>query len=251
MQDPEPRQTLADLGRDHGTSIIAYHCTRQASLLESLRQAVGDILGVLRQIPLQMTGNPRAVVERAEQDRCNQLAARGDHLARTMVAVKMEEAADILGLEASYLAIEQPGLGTFRAFCPARREAPPLDQAIGLEEPTQSSVGRQRIQIGIGLGSRDEIVVMQLLGPALVRGILVDDDLTCRAADGRLLAGIGAQLAPQHRDGIVTLNGVIEPPFDRGEREADTLTCDGVTPLTFGQRLDLFVQLALRGRRSQ
>jgi hypothetical protein len=87
VQDAEPGEAFADLGRRHRGAVVAHGGTRQAALLERLRQAVGDVLGVLRQIPLQMTGEPRAIVEHAEQDRRPPLAARGEHLLRSMVTV--------------------------------------------------------------------------------------------------------------------------------------------------------------------
>src|ERR1700726_1872804 len=68
-------------------------------------QVVGDDLGGLGQIPLQMTGEPRSVVENAEQDRRHPLAARGEHLLRSMMTVPMPQAANVLGLVAADLAI--------------------------------------------------------------------------------------------------------------------------------------------------
>jgi hypothetical protein len=67
---------------------------------------MGDDLCRLGQIPLQMTGEPRAIIQHAEQDRCLPLAARGEHLPGSMVTVPMPQAVDVLGLVASDLAVE-------------------------------------------------------------------------------------------------------------------------------------------------
>jgi hypothetical protein len=66
VQDTEAAETLGDLGGRHGRAIVAQSRTRQASLLERLRQAMGDDLCRLGQIPLQMTGEPGAIIRHAE-----------------------------------------------------------------------------------------------------------------------------------------------------------------------------------------
>lgn len=79
MQDAEAVQSFPNFGGVHRRSPIAHGSKRQTPLLERLEKAVSDILGVLLQIPLQVTGKPRAVVERAEQHWRCQLGARGEH----------------------------------------------------------------------------------------------------------------------------------------------------------------------------
>jgi hypothetical protein len=56
MKDAETGQSLGDLGGCHGGAVVAQRRARQPTLLEGLAQAVGDDLGGLGQIPLQMTG---------------------------------------------------------------------------------------------------------------------------------------------------------------------------------------------------
>jgi hypothetical protein len=81
VQDTEARQALADLCGGHGGAVVAQGRARQATLLERLGQAVRDRLRRLGEIPLQVTGEARAIVEHAEQDRRDPLAARSDDLA--------------------------------------------------------------------------------------------------------------------------------------------------------------------------
>src|SRR6516225_4193312 len=115
-----------------------------------------------------------------------------------MMTIKMPESAGILSLIAPDLAIEEAGLGALCTLRAARGEAAPLLKTVGLQEPAQRCIGRHGLEIGVGLGERHEIVVVQLHAPALVRGVLGEDRLAYRAAHRRLLPSIGAQLAPQN-----------------------------------------------------
>ena len=63
----ESEQSFRDLIRGHCRAVVAHCGARQPPLHECLRQAMGDIFRALGQVPLQMAGQPRAVVENAEQ----------------------------------------------------------------------------------------------------------------------------------------------------------------------------------------
>ena len=76
---------------------------------------MGDVLCCLGQVPLQMTGQPRAVIEHAEQDRRPPFAARGEHLAGAVMAIPMPEAIHILGLVAASRQSGRPGRDQVRA----------------------------------------------------------------------------------------------------------------------------------------
>ena len=71
MKDAEPGKTFSDLCGRHCGSVIAHGGTRETTLLQCLRQAMGDVLGGLNKIPLQVTSQPRVIVEYAEQHRCH------------------------------------------------------------------------------------------------------------------------------------------------------------------------------------
>src|ERR1700687_1199773 len=104
MKNAEPGETFADLGRRHCAAVVADGSARQAALLHRLRQAVRDVRSTLRQIPLQMAGQPRVIIEHAEEDRRAPFAAWRQHLARTVVAIPMPKSVHILSLEATHLA---------------------------------------------------------------------------------------------------------------------------------------------------
>jgi hypothetical protein len=62
-----------------------------------------------------MTGEPRAIVQNAEQDWGLPLAARGEHLPGAVVTIPVPQAVDVLGLVAADLAVEQPRFGAVGA----------------------------------------------------------------------------------------------------------------------------------------
>jgi len=195
VQDAEPSQTFGDLRRRHRSAVVAQRGARQAALLERLRQPMRDVLGGLRQVPLQVTGQPRAIVENAEQDRRAPLAARGEDLARSIMAIPVPEAVDVLGLVATHLAVIEPRLRTLGAGGPPRRSRPPPVQAVCVEEAAQCRVGRHRPKRGLLRRERDQVVVVKLGAPALVRGILGKQRLAQGVAHRRLAAGVPAALA--------------------------------------------------------
>lgn len=245
MQDSKPGEPLGDLGGRHGRAIVAQAGARQAALLECLRQAVGDDLCGLGQIPLQMTGEPGAIIEHAEEDRRLPLAACGEHLAGAMVTIPMPQAVDVFSLVAADLAIQQPRFGAIGACGLARCDALPLVETVRLHEAAQRVVAGHRPQIGSRLGERCQIVVMELYAPAVVRSVLCEQDLPHCAAHRGLLAGIGAQLAAQHAHRIAALLArAVEPPLDGREAETDRIARSGVTPLACRQGLDLGAQFA-------
>ena len=189
---PRRARPSRDLGGGHGRAVVAQGGARQAALLERLGEAVSDHLGGLGQIPLQMAGEARAVVENAEQDRRRPLAAGGQHLARAVVAVPVPQAVDVLGLVAAHLALDEARLGALGPFGPAWGEAPALVETVGPHEAEQRGIGRHRLEAGLGLGQCDEVVVVELDAPALVGGVLGEDGTAHGIADGGLLPGIGA-----------------------------------------------------------
>src|SRR5271157_5547520 len=199
-----------------------------------------------------MTDKPGAIIQNAEQDRGPPLAARGEHLPRAVVTIPVPQAIDVRGLVAAYLAVEQSRFGALGACGLARCHPTALVETVRLHEAAQGVVAGQRLQIVSRLGERDEIVVMKLNAPVLVRGILRQHDLAHRGAHRGLLAGIGAQLAAQDADRVAALlQGAVEPALDGGEAEARRFARDGVTPLAPGKRFDLGAQLALGRRRRQ
>jgi hypothetical protein len=88
--------------------------------------------------------------------------------------------------------------------------------------------------------------VVQPHAPAFVGGVLGGDRLAHRAAHRRLLAGIGAQLAAQHCEVPLLLQGSVIPALDRREAETGMRIAYGMMPRAFGECRDRGGELALR-----
>ena len=86
-KDAEPMQPLLNLARRHRPAVVGEQGPRQAPLHEGLAEPVYEDLGGLLQIPLQVTAEPGAVVEEAEQDGRLPFARRRQHPALAVVEV--------------------------------------------------------------------------------------------------------------------------------------------------------------------
>ena len=84
-----------------------------------------EVLGGLRKIPLDVAAQSRMVVEDAQRDRPQPLAALSEHLERTVVEIEVPQRPDILGFVAADLA--RLALSSARAS-PGR----PLGRGVGL-----------------------------------------------------------------------------------------------------------------------
>src|SRR5260370_31344773 len=115
-----------------------------------------------------------------------------------------------------------------------------------LEKAAQRGIRRQWPQLGPLVAERDQIVVMELEGPTLVRRVLRQQGLAHRIAHRRLLSGVRAHLATQDADRIVPfLDGSVEPSFAGRGAETDRPTRAVATPLPRGKLLNLPPQPAL------
>ena len=140
-------------------------------------------------------------------------------------------------------------VGPFRL---TRGEAPALVETVGSHEAEQRGIGRHGLETGLRLGQSDEVVVVELDAPALVGGVLGEDGASNRLADGRLPAGVGAQLAAKngHRVGALA-QGAVVPALDGREAEAHGLAGGRMSPGASRQPFDRGLQLAFVGRRGQ
>src|SRR5438128_8849458 len=114
--------------------------------------------------------------------------------------VEMPEAVDVLGLEAADFALLEPCRGAPSAWRIGK--AALLQESVGLHEAPQRGIGRQWPARRIRAHHRSEVVVMELIAPAPMRGVLLQQHLAERLADRGLPAGIRAPLAAQHADRI-------------------------------------------------
>ena len=113
MDDPQAEQPFGDFVGHHGRAVVGQEGTGQPALLDRLGEAVHEVLGGLGGVPLDVAAEPRVVVEDAQGDRAEPLAAGGEHLERTVVEIEMPERADVGGFVAADLTGLAPDLGTF------------------------------------------------------------------------------------------------------------------------------------------
>ena len=104
MDDAQGVHTGGKLFGQHGRTVVGHERTRQAPTLQGLAQSVHQALGGLVGVPLDMAGEPGAVVEHAQGERRDPGAGSGQHLARAVVEVQVKQRADVVDLVAAHLA---------------------------------------------------------------------------------------------------------------------------------------------------
>ena len=100
---PRRKQTFGDFLGHHRRAVIGQERARQTPLLDRLGESVDQILGGLREIPLDVAAQSRVVIENAQRDRPLPLAAGSEHLERSVVEVEMPERSDVGGFVAADL----------------------------------------------------------------------------------------------------------------------------------------------------
>jgi len=86
---------------------------------------VDEILGGLREVPLQVAAQPRVVVEDAQGQRTLPLAAGGEHLERAVVEIEVPQGTDVLRFVAADLTL-------FATLLRAASPGWPWDAGFGL-----------------------------------------------------------------------------------------------------------------------
>jgi hypothetical protein len=245
----ETQQALPRFGREHRRAIVHQRGAGQAALLEGLREPVHERL---REVPLRVTAQARAVVEHAEQDRRHARPVGPEHWARAMVEVEMPQAVDVLGFVAAHLPLREARLGARGPGRAARSQAPPAHQPVSVQHAAHGRVRRHRAEPRVLLDADREIIGVEPGAPARMLVVLGAKHARERVADGPRAALILADLAPQDADRIDAFAlGLVEPALDRREREAGRLPRDGVLPRLIGERGERRLQRAGGGRSGQ
>ena len=203
VDDPQPQEPFGHLVGDHRPAVVAHQRPEQAAFLDALREPVRQVLGGFRQIPLQVAAEPRAVVEDAQGQRLLPLAAGREHRERAVVEVEVPQCADVFRLVAADLPLFPPpgraDLAGSALGCPRL-----ADHAVGLHVPPDGGVRTWRPQRRVGLGRRAQVVVVQLVGPVLVRFVLRKQAFG-QPRRQRDLATVLAQGPLQHAHRVVLL----------------------------------------------
>ena len=135
-----------------------------------------QILGSLREVPLDVAAQSRVVVEDAQRDRAQPLAAGSKHLERSMVEIEMPQRPDVRGFVAADLARLSPSFGVGFAGALVQRNPGLFHQAVGLH-------------VALDRGIRAELPERRIGSSPRRRG--------CRSATGSSSAG-----DPDTEDGV-------------------------------------------------
>ena len=111
VDDSQAEQTLGDFLGHHRRAVIGQEGPGQAAFLDRLGESVHQVLGGLGEVPLDVAAESRVVIEDAQRDRAEPLAAGGEHLERAVVEIEMPQRPDVLGFVAADLSGLTPLFG--------------------------------------------------------------------------------------------------------------------------------------------
>ena len=159
MHDAQMMQAGGEFLSHHGRAVVAHECTRQGATLQRLAQTVHQALAGLVQVPLNVAGEPRAIVEHRERHRRDPDALAGKHFARSAVEVQMPQPVHMVELEAAHFARLQALAGGEHPGGGAGAGAALLEQTLRFHITPERAVGRHRRLVTQG---RAQVVGMQL-----------------------------------------------------------------------------------------
>ena len=171
MQYAELMQAGGQLLGLHRGPVVGHQGSGQAALLQRLAQAMHQHLGGFLQIPLQMTDQPRVIVDKAQQQRRDPGACSRQYLTRTMMEIGVPQTLNIFRFITAHLQSLQSCFGL------AATRGIPFGNAFAviascLHVTAHGAVGRHRLQRRFLLCRREQIVVVQLHAPARMGPIL-------------------------------------------------------------------------------
>src|SRR5262249_29739494 len=156
----------------HRRAIVGKQRPRQTALLNSLGESVHQVFSGLREIPLNVTAKSRMVIENAQRNRVQPLAAGSKHLEGPMVEIEMPQRPDVVSLIAA-------DLSRLASLFRERFAGAPLGHWPGLAHPAVSQhvspyrgITAQPAEGRFGLHERGEVVVVQLVTPVRVIAVL-------------------------------------------------------------------------------
>jgi hypothetical protein len=172
-----------------------------------------ECLGIFVQVPLQVAAKSRAVIQHSHKLSGGVLARRQQHTARAFMKIRMPERMDMLDLEAADLTRNEVIIDAgAAAFSPSPSR---FKQTVLFHEPRDRGVRRQRFQLLVLFGDRDEIVVVQLVGPARMLFVQSSERLLDRHRHRGMTAGVRRYFARQRPHRVVRMFlSQIQPPLD-------------------------------------
>ena len=210
-----------------------------------------EILRGLREVPLNVAAESRMIVEDAQRDGAQPLAAWSEHLERAVVEIEMPQRPDVVGFVAPNLARLASRFGDDLAGSSLGLKPRLGHPAVSLHVPPDRGIRAERPQRRIGLHQGGEVVVVQLIAPVLVIAVLENQPLGEGSGQGHL-AAVFAHGAAQDADRVVvSAPRHVIPPLDGDSREPDVASGYGMTPGLLGKAADRCLERTAIGGRAQ
>ena len=215
MEDAESLAALDRLCGLHRSAVVTEDPSWHFALLESLTEAVDELLGVLSvQVPLRVAAHARAVVECAKEIGCLALPGRREHLPLAHVIVVVPEGIDVCDLVGARLPRDDLRLAALAA---ASRV---LEHPAVLHETAHRRVPGHRAERRVLLDPHTEVVVMELVAPARVLVVLRGEHPRERLRDARVRARVARHFALLRAERVGLAARRVVHPLDRLGRVA-------------------------------
>ena len=141
MDDAHAQESLGHFLGHHRGAVISQQSARQAPFLDRLGESMHQVLGSLREIPLDVVAQSRVIIEDAQRDRPQPLAAGSEHLERAVMEVEVPERSDVGGFVAADLPCLPSRFRACRARTSAGPEPGPTHQAVSLHGTLDRGIG--------------------------------------------------------------------------------------------------------------
>src|SRR3990172_11492044 len=168
VNDTEAGKALFDFIGSHRRAVVGEKSPWKSALHEGLTLSVDEFLSGFFSIPLQVTTEPRAVIEHGHELGLEPFALGAEEFARAVVVVQVPKRVHVFGFEAA----DFPSFERFVAIRRGRRSLRSavaasttlfLEQAVLFHETADGGVGRQGSLLWLLVESRREVVVMKLV----------------------------------------------------------------------------------------
>ncbi len=252
MDNPEPRQPLGGLGRQHRRSIVGEQGAGDRALEQRLPEAVAEFLGALAQIPLQVAAQPRAVVEQPEQERITPLPVGPQHPDLAVMKVEVPQGVHLLALVTAHFSGREAQFGRLGPGTVHRAPSAAREQTVGLHEASHTAVAWTRAERRLLLHHHSQIVSVQLVTPLRMGAVLRGEFFRHRVRHRGEPAGVPADLPAQRPHRILfRLQGPVIPPLDGRDAKVHPLAAARMAPGLVGECPQPAVQLPTARRRGE
>ena len=160
-----------------------------------------QILGGLREVPLDVSAQTRVVIKDPQRDRTQPLAPGSEHFERSVVEIQMPQGADMRGFIAADLSRLASLLGANLSRALMRRSPRFFGQATGLHVAFDRGIRREPPERGLRLHQGSEIIEVELIAPVWMVAVLENQPPGQQRGQGDLTAVFRARRGARRRTG--------------------------------------------------